>query len=74
MTPQAETRPAGEVLQLIDEATAAATGQSFFDALTRNVAVALGVNCTFIARFTDDLTLAQVRSFWLGDRLLEPFD
>lgn len=68
-----DTRPAAEVLRLIDEATAAITGQQFFDALVRNVAQALGTSCTFITRFSENLQTAHVRAFWLGDRLLELF-
>jgi signal transduction histidine kinase/DNA-binding NarL/FixJ family response regulator len=69
---QAASQPA-EVLRLIDEATAASTGQSYFDALVRNVALALDAHCTFITRFSENLRTAHVRAFWLGDRLVELF-
>ncbi len=66
-------RTPGEILALIDEATAASTGQQYFDALVRNVALALGTHCVFIARFSEDRSTADVRAFWLGDGLIEPF-
>ena len=66
-------RSPAEILSLINEATAASTGQQYFDALVRNVATALSVHCVFIARFSDDLGTAEVRAFWLGAGLIEPF-
>lgn len=71
--PRQEARTAAEVLRLIDEATAAVTGQPYFEALVRNLAQAVGASCTFVTRFSDDLQTAHVRAIWVDDRLVDQY-
>jgi len=63
-----------QILRLIDEGTAAKTGQAFFCELVQRVAEALGCRYAFISRFSEDHATARVLAFWNGGSLDAPFD
>jgi signal transduction histidine kinase/DNA-binding NarL/FixJ family response regulator len=60
-----------EILRLIDEVTAYATGADFFRTLVRNLTAALQVRMAFVSRFSADNSRAQMVAWWNGDAFVE---
>jgi two-component system, LuxR family, sensor kinase FixL len=57
-----------EIYRLITEATAPVTGEEFFHALMRKLALVLGVRWTFITECVDyPTTRVRILSWWAGD-------
>jgi signal transduction histidine kinase/DNA-binding NarL/FixJ family response regulator len=63
-----------ETLRDVIAATAASTGQTFFDELVRHLAKGLDARCAFVTEFDAASKVAKVHSFWFGDRLLDTFE
>jgi signal transduction histidine kinase/ActR/RegA family two-component response regulator len=68
------SHPDLDILRLIDEGTAAKTGQEFFRALVERLAAALESQIAFVSRFCEDNTRVRVLAFWTGERIEENFD
>jgi PAS domain S-box-containing protein len=66
--------PVGDVLRLIYEGTANATGEAFFQALVRATAEAMGVRWAFVSEFAGSLERVRTIAFWEGDRFAENFE
>jgi len=67
-------RPAaerGEILRVIAEGTAWATGTEFFRSLVRCLATALDTTCAFVTEFTQGNTIVRPLAFWSGGQLIE---
>jgi PAS domain S-box-containing protein len=62
----AEVRRGDLILRSIDEGTATAVGERFFQSLVKNLALALGVRYTFIAQLADSGRRVRTLAFWKG--------
>jgi PAS domain S-box-containing protein len=65
------SREGGQLLRIIAEGTAGATGTEFFRSLVRSLATALDTSCAFVTEFTDANTLVHPLAFWSGDQYLD---
>jgi PAS domain S-box-containing protein len=54
------------LLRQLDEGTAAVVGAHFFQSLTKNLAAALGVQCTFVSELMGQGTRVRTLAFWTG--------
>lgn len=63
-----------EILRDVISATAASTGQDFFNQLVKQLAHALDACCAFVTEFDADVSTAHVRSFWIGNEFRENFE
>jgi len=60
-----------DVLLRLVEGTARATGEEFFQSLVRNLSLALGSACSFIAELADTPTRARTLALWSNGTFLE---
>jgi PAS domain S-box-containing protein len=58
-------------LRTLFEGTAQATGEEFFRALVRNVALALGTQGAWVTEYLAAVRRLRARAFWLGGRFIE---
>jgi signal transduction histidine kinase/DNA-binding response OmpR family regulator len=63
-----------EILRLIDEGTAATTGQAFFREFVRRLANALDSRYAFIAEFRENHKRVHVLALWNGEQITEDFE
>src|SRR5262245_36415497 len=63
-----------EILRLIDEGTAATTGQAFFREFVERLAHALDSRYAFIAQFRDGHVRVHVLALWNGEQIVENFE
>ena len=66
--------PADDLLRVIAEGTATVTGDAFFQALVRHLAVALNMRFAFVAELASGETRVRTLAFWYGDRFLDNFE
>ncbi|HAV63585.1 MAG TPA: hypothetical protein DCY13_14615 [Verrucomicrobiales bacterium] len=62
------------LLRRIDEGTAGAVGEEFFQSLTRNLAAALEVRYAFVAEMTQPDRRVRTLAFWTGDGFTPNFE
>jgi two-component system sensor histidine kinase/response regulator len=60
-----------EILRVIDEVTAYATGADFFRTLVSNLARELGARMSFVSRFSPDQQQVSLVAWWDGERFVE---
>jgi PAS domain S-box-containing protein len=66
-------RSSQDLLRLVDEGTASATGAEFFRALVHSLARALAANCAFVSEFSADLTRVDVLAYWVNGEFGKQF-
>jgi PAS domain S-box-containing protein len=59
------------ILKKIVEGTSTETGEGFFHALAKNLALALDVPAAWVTEYVDEFSKLQVLSFWLDGKLME---
>jgi PAS domain S-box-containing protein len=60
-----------EVLRRLVEGTVESTGEAFFQSLVRNLSLAVGSACSFIAEFAGSQTRVRTLAFWDRGRFLD---
>jgi len=60
-----------EVLRRLVEGTVGSTGEAFFQSLVRNLSLAVGSACCFIAEFAGSATRVRTLAFWDRGRFLD---
>ena len=63
-----------DILQLIHEGTATATGEDFFRALVRATATAMQVEFCFVSEFAGSRERVRTLAFWKGGAIAENFE
>lgn len=58
-------------LRIVAEGTAGATGEEFFRALVRNLAVVIDVRYAFVAEFTKDRSRVRTLAYWSNNRIVD---
>jgi PAS domain S-box-containing protein len=66
--------PLDDILRLIYEGTAAATGDAFFCELVRATAQAMGVRWAFVSEFAGSRERVKTLAFWDGDDIAQNFE
>ncbi len=61
-------------LRLVDEGTATASGEAFFQALVRSLATALEVRYAFVGELLKNKSRVSTLSFWNGEAFVENFE
>jgi len=74
MKGQGDIQPIGDVLRLIYEGTATATGDEFFRALVRSTAAAMGTQYAFVSEFAGSCTRVRTIVFWDGTGFGDNFE
>jgi signal transduction histidine kinase len=69
-----ERKRAEESLQALVAGTASVTGEEFFSALVRHLAIALEVRYAIVAERVSEGYRARVLAYWTGDKLEETFE
>ena len=64
----------GKTIQEIVEATAAETGEAFFDELVRRLARAMNMKCAWVTEWLETEQRLRALSFWIGDRYFGDFE
>lgn len=68
-------RSAAEILRLVAESTAAATGENYFESLTQSLATALGLRYCFLTECLDSPpTRLATLAFWNGGSFADTFE
>jgi len=62
------------MLRAITESTVPVVGEEFFQALVKNVAIALGVDYAYISEMSEDKTKFRSKAGWGKGEALSPFD
>ena len=61
-------------LQELVEGTVAETGETFFDALVKHLARAIGTKCSWVTEWLPDERRLRALSFWVGDGYFGDFE
>lgn len=63
-----------DLLRTITQGTASVTGENFFRALVKNLAIALPARYTFVSEFSDTRTRVRTLAVWDKERFTENFE